>query len=263
MAFAETIKKDGQELMIDPVCTRYLTNLMFWDYFYCNADRHCKNITFQLIPLGDGKFWFCPTSVLDNGGGLALQSINCEKMYKEQMASITENGKMVEYIGGLKNSFDVPLDFYIGKDAFKNQDLAKNYDEMSYEEQLVILLSQNKILFNDFKNMYTALDVDYAFGRMRSETRYNKDFLVDFDVVANAVVTYKKEKFSKAIANVLGVEFDEKLFSENPLSYLNMLENIVLEDELNLFIASDEQRFEFESRMKKLREQHKQKQSGE
>lgn len=263
MAFAEKIKSDGQEMVIDPVCTRYLANVMFWDYFYCNADRHCKNITFQLIPLGDGKFWFCPTPILDNGGGLGLQSINCEKMYREQMASINQNGKMVEYVGGIKNALDVPLDFYIGKGSFKNEDIAKNYDEMSYEEQLVMLLSQNRILFNDFKNMYTALDVDYAFGRMRSETRYNKDFLADFDIVAQSVINYKKEKFSKAIANVLGVEFDEELFNKNPLAYLNMLEGIVLEDELNLFIATDEQRFEFEARMKKLQEQHKQKQNGD
>ena len=242
---AEKMKGDGQELVIDPMCTRYLANVMFWDYFYSNSDRHCKNITFQTVPLGDGKVLFKPTPVLDNGGGLALQSPNCLKTYTEQIQSINENGKMVEFIGGIKNSFDCTLDFFIGKESFVDEAAQRGYDDLKYVEQLALMLSQNKVLFNDFKNMYSALDTDEAFAKMKTETRFRADFLPGFDMVAKETVRYKREKISRVFANMMNVEFDEQAFAENQTKYIDMFEPLVAENNLNLFIATDEQRKAF------------------
>ena len=150
---ASSVMADGQEMILDPMSIRYLSNVMFWDYFYSNSDRHCKNITFQTINLGDGKVLLKPTPVLDNGGGLALQSPNCLNTYQRQIQSITENGKMVEKVDGLKNTFDCTLDFYVGAGSFKDPEICARYEELEYVEQLAVLLSQNKILFNDFKNV--------------------------------------------------------------------------------------------------------------
>lgn len=254
---ADKMKEDGQELVIDPNSTRYIANVMFWDYFYSNSDRHCKNITFQTLPLGDGKILLKPTPVLDNGGGLALQSPNCQKTYESQVKSIAENGKMVEFVDGLKNSFDCTLDFYVGKEAFVDQSVQAGYDNLKYDEQLAIMLSQNKVLFNDFKNMYAVLDTDAAFENMKKETKYRADFLPGFDVVAKENVRYKREKISRVFASMLNEEFDEKAFAENPMIYIDKFEPLVAENNLNLFIATDEQRKAFNKVVEQMLENKK------
>ncbi len=244
---AENLAKNGQELVIDPICTRYLANVIYWDYLYSNSDRHCRNITFKTRPLGNGKLVITPTSILDNGGGLALQSPNCEKTYTQQLQSIKDNGKVVETIGGVRTSFDPQLDFFVGKDSFKNPEIAGEYDNMSYELQLVMMMSQNRILYEDFKNIANAIDVPAAFQRMCKETRFRADFLPEFETIATEVVKYKRKKISRVMAIMLGEEFDEAAFNADQSLYINKFESLVLDNELSLFIANDSQIKEFKN----------------
>lgn len=253
---------DGQEVILDPMCMRYISNVMFWDYFYSNSDRHCKNITFQTIPLGNGKILLKPTPIIDNGGGLALQSPNCLKTYQRQVESIAENGKMVEYVDGIKNSFDCTLDFYVGAGSFKDAEISSRFEELSYVEQLAVLLSQNKILFNDFRNMYSVLDAQKAYETMKRETKYHDTFLPGFDKVAAENINYKREKISRVFASMLNVEFDETVFAQNPMAYIDMFEPMVAENNLNLFIASDEQAKQFKAIIEKMLEDKKVKQNS-
>lgn len=253
---------DGQEVILDPMCMRYISNVMFWDYFYSNSDRHCKNITFQTIPLGNGKILLKPTPIIDNGGGLALQSPNCLKTYQRQVESIAENGKMVEYVDGIKNSFDCTLDFYVGAGSFKDAEISSRLEELSYVEQLAVLLSQNKILFNDFRNMYSVLDAQKAYETMKRETKYHDTFLPGFDKVAAENINYKREKISRVFASMLNVEFDETVFAQNPMAYIDMFEPMVAENNLNLFIASDEQAKQFKAIIEKMLEDKKVKQNS-
>lgn len=253
---------DGQEVILDPMCMRYISNVMFWDYFYSNSDRHCKNITFQTIPLGNGKVLLKPTPIIDNGGGLALQSPNCLKTYQRQVESIAENGKMVEYVDGVKNSFDCTLDFYVGASSFKDAEISARFEELSYVEQLAVLLSQNKILFNDFRNMYSALDAQKAYETMKRETKYHDTFLPGFDKVAAENIKYKREKISRVFASMMNVEFDEALFAQNPMAYIDMFEPMIAENNLNLFIASDEQAKQFKAIIEKMLEDKKVKQNS-
>ena len=254
---ASSVMADGQEMILDPMSIRYLSNVMFWDYFYSNSDRHCKNITFQTINLGDGKVLLKPTPILDNGGGLALQSPNCLNTYQRQIQSITENGKMVEKVDGLKNTFDCTLDFYVGAGSFKDPEIAARYEELEYVEQLAVLLSQNKILFNDFRNMYAALDAGKAYEDMKKETKYYDTFIPGFATVADANIRYKREKISKVFASMMNVEFNEELFAQNPMAYIDMFEPLVAENNLNLFIASDEQSKQFKTIVEQMLENKK------
>lgn len=253
---------DGQEVILDPMCMRYISNVMFWDYFYSNSDRHCKNITFQTVPLGNGKILLKPTPIIDNGGGLALQSPNCLKTYQRQVESIAENGKMVEYVDGIKNSFDCTLDFYVGAGSFKDAEISSRFEELSYVEQLAVLLSQNKILFNDFRNMYSVLDAQKAYETMKRETKYHDTFLPGFDKVAAENINYKREKISRVFASMLNVEFNEAVFAQNPMAYIDMFEPMVAENNLNLFIASDEQAKQFKAIIEKMLEDKKVKQNS-
>ena len=164
---------------------------------------------------------------------------------------------MVEFINGLKNSFDCSLDFFVGKESFANETIQAEFDDLQYIEQLALLLSQNKILFNDFKNMYMALDTDEAFAMMQKETRFRSNFLPDFEFVAKSTLDYKREKISRSFARLMNVEFDEQLFIEKPTKYIDMFEPFVAENNLNLFISNNDERNAFNKAMAETMESKK------
>ena len=105
--------------------------------------------------------------------------------------------------------------------------------------------------------MYAVLDTDVAFENMQKETRYKADFLPGFNVVAKENVRYKREKISRVFASMLNEEFDEKAFAENPMVYIDKFEPLVAENNLNLFIATDEQRKAFNKVVEQMLENKK------
>ncbi len=250
---------NGKTLFVHPICNRYKANLMIFDIWGANADRHCMNVTDEEIPLfNETEFLLSPTSVLDNGGGFAMQSGNCEKLYESQVDYLLANGRLSEtnLAIGYFNPFEVTYDLSAGREIFANPEIAALYDEASYLEQVLLLISQNKILFNDFKLMYQNLNMMKAMDSMKADLRFpmnygkENNYLPGLPVVLNEAVRFKKEKFSKIMATMLGEEFDEEKFGENDSYYLDKFEQIVLDDALLIHIASDEECKKFDESMK-------------
>ena len=67
------------------------------------------------------------------------------------------------------------------------------------------------------------------------------------------ILFYKKERISLAIAEILGVEFDEKAFKENPLKYVDMLGEIVKDNELTVKIANKDEISKFNDKIDELK----------
>ncbi|MBO5344290.1 MAG: hypothetical protein J6A51_00115 [Clostridia bacterium] len=264
-SMVKSFAENGQILHIHPMSNRYNTNLIFFDYFTSNADRHCMNVCSQRTPIADGsEFVLKPVSVLDNGGAFAMQSRNCEKMYAGQVEFLQREGKLREtnLNDGYFNPFMVTYDFSAGKETFANPELAAQYDELSAVEQMIMLISQNKTLFNDFKLMYNNLDVQKAMNDMRTEVRfpvsYGKDnnYLPGLPVVLMEAIRFKREQVSKIMAKMLGEEYSETKFEENDNYYLEKFEKqLVQDDALTIHIASDQEIKEFEESMKAKQEQ--------
>ncbi len=279
-AYVAQAAKNGQHVVVHPKNTRADVNLLFLDYFNANSDRHCKNITKKVVKLADGSQMLVNTSVLDNGGGMAMQSRNCKNLYAEQLEIINKNGRLSPYEKTVTESgkefvvaspFNASYDFTIGAEIFKDASIAAVYNDLAYEEQLVMLISQNKTLFNDFKNMYVHLDFDEGYARMskaahvpymsaadvarrieqgREVNHANDSFLPGMNLVIPAVKQMKKEMVSRAMAKAIGVEFDQKAFDADDLSYVNMFEGHVKEDELTVHIASNQEIKDFENNLK-------------
>ena len=112
-------------------------------------------------------------------------------------------------------------------------------------------------VFNDFKNMYAVLDAGKAYEDMKRETKYHDTFIPGFATVAAENIKYKREKISKVFANMMNVEFDETLFAQNPMAYIDMFEPLVAENNLNLFIATDEQAKQFRKIVEQMLENKK------
>ena len=65
------------------------------------------------------------------------------------------------------------------------------------------------------------------------------------------------EKISKVFASMMNVEFNEELFAQNPMAYIDMFEPLVAENNLNLFIATDEQAKQFKTIVEQMLENKK------
>ena len=233
----------GSNTVVDPSIPRRLFSLMFWDYFYCNSDRHCNNITFQSVPIKYNKRIIVCTKVLDNGGGLAMQSKDCNYLYNKVNDRIGIDGRIMEYQDGLRSEFNLTYDLFAGKEIFVDKQIAAEFDKLEYEEQLVCVIANNRTLFNDFKIFYEGIDMEDPFNRLRDKT--SRDFLPNFENVVSHVFTFKKRKISEAIAKMLGEQFDEAQFNANQNVYMDKLEALVYENELKIHIASDEEIKEF------------------
>jgi len=251
--YVEKAKESQQQVLVHPISSRYNANLMFLDYFDANSDRHCKNINYQSIFLGNGTSIVVPLAVLDNGGALALQSRNCELLFKEQSEILDQKGRF-ESTKGIDdyNPFDGQFDFNIGKDCFLNSEMAESYDKLSYVEKLVMLISQNKILFNDFKNMYQTLDYKGAALSMYTQNKFPLNYLTDFERVVEAVLIFKKSQISKVMAAIMGENFSQEIFDQDMNYYLNKFEALVVDNALDLHIASDEEIKAFEEQVANL-----------
>lgn len=249
--FVIRAKKFNQDTVISPNCIRYLANTMFFDYFIANSDRHCKNVNFQHVKVSDNMFVLEPIPVLDNGGALSLQAMRCNNFYAEQAEVLNQKGKFTKSNGVKEHDpFDCMYDFEIGKESFKDEKIKELFDSMTYEEKMVILITQNKVLYEDFKNMYENLDFEKAVSTMISTNKYSRDYLPEFTEIVKAVLNLKKREICKVCANVLGIDFSEEKFNENPNYYLEELGNIVQENELNLYIATNEEQKEFANAIK-------------
>lgn len=249
--FSEKSASRGCELVVDPITTRYVANTMFWDYFFANSDRHCKNVNFEKIPLGDGKFLVTPLAIIDNGGGLCMQSNNCKKFFERCSGEGLEDGFYRTYSGSSLSPFSVPYELSIGRDAYPDGDFKDAYDELKVKEQIVVLLSCNRTLYNDFANMYKNLDFEKAIQDMRTELTFNSAFLPNLPQISSEVLNLKKAEVSESIADFMGEVFDFNTFLQNPNYYVDKMESFVEEDSLNLHIATNEEVEEFNDFMSK------------
>ena len=226
-------------LVLDPSIPRRLCNLMFWDYFYCNSDRHCQNINFQTVPMSDGRKMLQLSKILDNGGGLLMQNTNCEEFLRLQEKYIQQDGEIKEVQEGLSTQFNVQYDLSSGKELFADEKVREQFDGLEYEEQLVFTIASNRTLFNDFKMFYEGVDLNEPLKRLKSRT--STYFLPELDTVLPEAFKYKKMRISKVISKVLQIPFDEELFKNDPNHYVNLLDKVVPNNELTIQILSDEE----------------------
>ena len=234
----------GQHLIIDPISTRYLANTLFWDYFFSNSDRHCKNINFEKVPLDDNRFLVTPLAIIDNGGGLCLQNSNCKKLFEMCGKDIIEQGSYLTR--GVKASpFNVPYEFSIGRDSLPNGDFKDAYGGLSASEEIVVLISGNKTLYDDFANMYRGLDFNQVLLDMKSELKFNPNFLPNLSLLANQALDLRRVEISRSMADFMCQEFKLEEFLQDPNYYLDRFEAFVEKDNLNLHIATNEEVEEF------------------
>lgn len=251
-ALVKSYKNNGKELIIHPECNRFAANLMFFDYFISNADRHCMNIVYEIVPV-EGKentFMIAPISVLDNGGAFAMQSPSCERMYQNQVEFLHENGKLgvTNLRAGYHNPFMGSYDLTAGSEIFADSEIAKNFNNLSQVEQMIILASQNRTLFNDLKTLYNEMDIKKALADMKADLRfpvqYSKDgnYLPGMPVVLLEVMRFKKEQISKAMAAMMGEEFDIHKFAVDNSYYIDKFgKTMVKEDALTIHIAKNDE----------------------
>ena len=250
--FKSLAAKNGQDLVIDPVCERYLANTLFFDFFYCNSDRHNRNINFQQIPLSDGRFLIEPLAVIDNGGGLGMQSPNCSMFYQDQLGLLKTFGSLSKTNRGY-SSLSPQMDLYAGDKTFFDQTqisqdgqiMSGSNQNMTHIQQIVQLALNNRVLYQDLKNMYQNIDFMSAFRTMNSETGVNENFIPGFKEVLPAVLDLKKYEISQEMARTLGEEFNEQAFQEDPNYYIDKFESIVKDDSLSIHIATDQEIQEF------------------
>ena len=228
-------------LIKSPACERELANILFFDYFSYNTDRHCKNINFRLTQPQNKQTVFLPMQLIDNGAAFSLQSINCYKKYEELSAQLNEEPK-----GKFTTCpFERSSDFSVGKECFANEEDRQIYDSLSHSEQLVLLMANNQVLFNDFKNLFLNLDFREGFRQMYLNTNYNKKFLPNLQEIACAGMEFRKQEISESMAQYLNLEFDPNVYEENPTYYLDCLEQHMqqnnVENNTTLHIATNEE----------------------
>ena len=243
--FQQQAARAGQTVIIDPICSRYNANTMFLDYFTANGDRHYKNINYQKVALPDGRFILEPLAILDNGGAFAMQSPNCQKLYAEQSAVLERYGMYASSPDKHFNPFSTQIDFSSGKASYKDPQIQAMYDERGgflppvYE--VVMLASQNAVLFQDLKNMYQTLDAQQALMDMKADLKFPSNFLPDMDRIIPAALDFKRLEISQTMAQLMGVEFNNQLFCQDTNFYINQFESFVKEDELTCHIATDQE----------------------
>lgn len=250
----EEFLKSNTKIYIDPSCNRYLANLIFFDYFYTNSDRHSGNICFENVKLGENKLLLQPLPVLDNGGGMAMQANNCYDFYLRISDELKINDGKFENLPFTSN-----LSLIVGEKCFKNEDIKNSYKYLTDAEMIVALISQNKILFNDFKNMFNNLDVSASLKKMCLKNGlqlkgFNSEnsFLPDIENIITATMNFKKKEISKVMANILKVDFDEEKYEKNDNIYIDIFERFVEEDELMVHIASNNEIEKFRDNISKF-----------
>ena len=236
----------GQDVTIHPVCSRYLANLTFWDYFYANADRHCRNVIFQKVAINDRKYLIKPVNVIDNGGGLDLQFGNCKKRFEYHMKRIEQTG----YVEAFRSSSDYQFcriyELQAGKESFTDQETRDNFRSLKAHEKIVSLISNSQTLYQDFANMYKSLDFAKAISDMRTELGYKPNFLPFLSEVSMALLNYKRHEISEVMAKTMGEDFDEETFDKSPNYYIDKFQSYIKDENLNLHIATDEEIKEFD-----------------
>ncbi len=246
--FAKSLKKEGKNILVDPGCSRYNANTIFFDYFFVDGDRHNKNICYELVNKGDGNYIFQPLALLDNGGGLAMQSSNCTKLYQEVSNIINKYGRVDSKDDKLHNPFDVSYSFSFGKNCFLDENICNIFDNLSYTDQLALVLSKNKILFDDFNFMYKNLDFTQALANMsnlglsvnlKDNGDSDYDFLPNLKKVVNEALKFKKRQISESMSKLLNIEYQDSLFDENENYYIDEFAKIVEENGLSIHIASN------------------------
>ncbi len=253
-AYKQQHEEVGYKVYIDPICNRYLANTMFFDYFIANSDRHCKNVNFQKYEFKNKTIAIRPLPIIDNGAGFAMQSPDTEELYKKQYEYLVNDGKIEHQQDGVRNPFEIQYDLSAGSEIFSNPELTTLTSNLSYEQQMLMLISQNKILFNDFRNIYSNINLSKAYKSIYEDSCFNlNNFIKNITTVLDAALFYKKERISLAIAEILGVEFDEKAFKENPLKYVDMLGEIVKDNELTVKIANKDEISKFNDKIDELK----------
>lgn len=235
----------NQDIIIDPISTRYLANTMFWDYFFLNSDRHCKNINFERIPLTNGQFLVTPLAIIDNGGGLCMQSTNCKEFFSSCSEEGLANGFYKTYSSKATGPFCIPYELSVGQDSYPDGVYKDAYEGLTQGEQIVVLLSGNRTLYNDFANMYKNLSFEQAIKDMQSELRFNPEFLPNLSRISTEILDLKKAEVSSAMADFMSEEFNYETFLQDPNHYIDKFQSFVAEDELNLHIATNEEVEEF------------------
>lgn len=247
--YSQTIKQfkeqfnqtNSSKIITSPACERELANILFFDYFSYNTDRHCKNINFRVTQSQNNQPVFLPMQLIDNGAAFSLQSINCYKRYEELSAQLNKEPK-----GKFSTCpFERSNDFFVGKECFTKEEDIQNYDNLSNSQQLVLLMANSRILFNDFKNLFLNLDFKEGFNQMYYNTNYDKKFLPNLQEIACAGMEFRKQEISESMAQYLNIEFNQELYDENPTYYLDCLEQHMqqnnVENNTTLHIASDEE----------------------
>lgn len=245
--FQQQASRAGQQVVIDPICSRYNANTIFLDYFTSNNDRHYKNVNYQKVSLPDGRFVLEPLAILDNGGAFSMQSQNCQKLYEEQSAKLErfDSNKLSPAKPLPFNPFPAQMDFSAGKDLYKDSQIQEMYDKNSgflppvYE--VVLLASQNAVLYQDLKNMYQLIDPQQALADMKTDLKFPSRFLPGLDTVIPAAINFKRMEISQTMAQIMGVEFNPDVFNQNQNAYIDQFESFVKEDELTCHIATDEE----------------------
>ncbi|MBQ8451616.1 MAG: hypothetical protein IJ538_02440 [Clostridia bacterium] len=244
IAISEFLERNPN-VKVSPALNRNLASTLFFDYFYADADRHCRNINFQLVKIENDAL-LIPMAMLDNGGGLGMSSLNCYKVYDEQINLMNRgNGKMyssntLEYNPNIV-VFNGSYDFGVGGECIADPELSMGFDKLPYPNQIVRFIYSNRTLFNDFKNMYESLDFAGAIPKLHPHIQKESEFLPGMNKVIPAILEMKKREISKAIAEELNIEFSEEEFDKDNLFYLNILEPLVNENILTIPISKTDE----------------------
>ena len=109
-------------------------------------------------------------------------------------------------------------------------------------------------------NFLTSDEIERFESLGRQVDHINGSFLPGMHLVAAAQLEMKREMLSKAMANVMGVAFDENLFKQNQMYYVDMFEPYVKENELTFHVASSAEIKVFDKQIEAVRQSAKQKQ---
>ena len=183
-----------------------------------------------------------------------MQANNCYDFYLRISDELKINDGKFENLPFTSN-----LSLIVGEKCFKNEDIKNSYKYLTDAEMIVALISQNKILFNDFKNMFNNLDVSASLKKMCLKNGlqlkgFNSEnsFLPDIENIITATMNFKKKEISKVMANILKVDFDEEKYEKNDNIYIDIFERFVEEDELMVHIASNNEIEKFRDNISKF-----------
>jgi len=180
----------------------------------------------------------------------ALNYKNYLSLYSQQDMKQISNLNPTESTPSLKvgeecfadNKQRVKYAFY---EKASHKSAEKIYDVGFGARQIALLISQNKILCEDFKNIYQNLDPQTAYRDMLKNTVYDNHFLPGFNDVVSTLIILKKAEISEAIADQINIPFNQKTFVEDPNYYVEKLsqnlEENHIENNLTIHISSDEE----------------------